>query len=164
MKMSGEAESATDFHLKKLEKELDDLVGSIGITYIKDQVSIDALNMDYQDLAKIHPQECLILNYKLHQYGLYVQSVHNRAENIKNWANHNLNVVVGKEGHAYGNNWTKFEERRVMVVAGNSFAKALSDIYLKASSKATELYGISTKIEKIAFALYELSKRKENHG
>lgn len=162
--MSGSEESATELRAKKFEEELDSLIESIGITFIKDDVSIQALNLTYEQLKKISPQECLILNYKLHQYGLYIQSLHNRADNIKNWANHNLNVVVGKEGHNYGDKYTKFEERKAMVTSGNSYAKALNDILLKASSKATELTMLAAKIEKIAFALYELSKRREQNG
>lgn len=162
--MSGEEELATESRLKIFEKELDNLIESIGISFVKDSVSTDALELTYEALLKIDPRECLILNYKLHQYGLYIQSLYNRAENIKNWANHNINIVAGKEGSNYGDKWTKWEEKKAMVISGNSFAKALNDIYLKSSSKSTELSGISMKIEKIAYALHELSKKKENNG
>lgn len=162
--MIGEEELATESRLKDFERDLDNLINSIGITFTKDEVATEALNLTYEQLKKMHYQEALILNYKLHQYGLYILSLYNRAENIKNWANHNLNVVVGKEGHNYGSTYTKFEERRVMVIAGNSFAKALSDIYLRSSAIATELNGLSLKIEKIAYSLFELSKKREQNG
>lgn len=162
--MSGEEELATESRLKQFESELDGLVSSIGISYVKDDYAIKALELTYEQLVKISPQEALIANFKLQQYGMYIHSLFNRAENIKNWANHNLNVVVGKYGQQFGDKWTKFEERKAMVVSGNTFATALNNILLKASAKSIELNGISAKIEKIAYALHELSKRKENNG
>ena len=162
--MSGEEELATESRLKQFESELDSFIDSIGISFVKDDYAIKALELTYDQLVKISPQEALIANFKLQQYGLYILSLYNRAENIKNWANHNLNVIVGKYGQQYGDKFTKFEERRCMVVAGNTFAYALNNILLKASSKSTELNKIADKVDKIAYALHELSKKKENHG
>lgn len=162
--MSGSDALATESRAKQFEQELDDLISSIGIVYTQDEVAIHALSLTYEDLKNLDPREALIFNYKLHQYGLYIQSLQNRAENIKNWANHNINVVTGMEGSSYGDKYTKWEERKAMVCVGNTFAKALNNILLKASSKSIELNMLSAKIEKIAFALYELSKRKEQNG
>ncbi len=158
--MSGKEESLTQSRLKEFEQELDAMLANIGITFIQNPEVIDALQLTYEQLKNIVSEEALILACQLQQYALYIQSVYNRLDSIKGWAEHNLSVVVGKEGRNYGTDYTKYEEKRAYVINENSYAKALAKILLSSSSKAKELNHMSNKIEKYSYILLELSKRK----
>ena len=157
---SGEVESTIESKILKYEEELDAIIDKIGISYFKDDVSIEALNLNYEQLSKMDQQECCILSYKLQQYGLYINSVYNRLENIKNWAENYLNVIIGKYCKNYGTTYTKFEEKKAAIIAENSAAEALLKVILKVGGKAKEISGLSQKIQSMATTLLEISKSK----
>lgn len=163
---SGEIESSIESKIEQYEASLDELIDKIGISYVKDEESIEALKLTYNQLSKMDQQECTILAYKLAQYGLYIQSVQNRLSNINNWCNTALEKIVGKHAQNYGTQFTKYEEKKACIIAENSAAAALSKLILKSSGKYKELNGISTKIANMSTILIELSKSKRhvNHG
>lgn len=163
---NGELESLVDSKLKKYEEQLDDIVNKVGISYVKDEVSIEALKLTYKQLTAMDQQECCIIAYKLSQYGLYIQSIHNRLSSIAGWADESLSRMVGKYAKNYGDSYTKYEEKRAAIINENSAAKALADLSIKANGKMQELYGVSQKIASISNILIELSKSKRyrNNG
>jgi hypothetical protein len=164
--MSGKKESLTpetiEDKLKEYEKELDSIVEKIGVTYVKDDVSIETLSLPYHKLKSMDQQECCILSYQIQQYGMYIQSIVNRLDNIKEWSERCLEILIGKYSKNYQreNTYIKFEEKRALLILENSAAEALNKIYLKSSGKSKELYTISQKISKMSDTLIELSKSK----
>lgn len=115
-----------------------------------DQVLEEALNMKYEQLKNIHPEECVILCCKLAQYATYLQKLQNRYKNIRRWAENNLSIIVGKYGKDYGDKWLKYEERKFAIIADNQYAKALYDIWLKHGALEEELSEIANKVRYIS--------------
>lgn len=162
---NGKEESIVELQNINYEKELDSIIDKIGISFVKDDVAIETLNLTHSQLNAMDQQECCILSYKLQQYGLYINSIYNRLENIKNWAEQRLSVIVGKYAKNYGDIYTKYEEKRSAVIAENSAAEAYLKIILKAGGKAKELNTVSQKISAMATTLLEISKSKRYyHG
>lgn len=162
---SGNTESLIDTKIKKYEEELDSIIEKIGISFYKDDASIEALKLSYQQLVNMDQRECCILAYQLQQYGLYVQSIINRLNSISYWLNESINKIVGKYSKNYGNNFTKFEEKRAAIIAENESAEYLMKLLVKTNGKNKELYSISTKIATMSSTLIELSKSKRvNNG
>lgn len=162
---SGNLELAIDEKIKKYEKELDDIIEKIGISFYKDEASIEALKLTYSQLRDMDQRECCILAYNLQQYGLYIQSVTNRLNSISYWLNESINKIVGKYAKNYGTDYTKFEEKRAAIIAENEAANHLMSLLIKASGKNKELYSLSTKIGSMANTLLEISKSKRvNNG
>jgi hypothetical protein len=166
MKMSGQKESLSqetiENKLREYEKELDSIVEKIGISYIKDEVSIETLSLSYAQLKSMDQQECCIVAYQIQQYGMYIQSLINRLDNIKDWSERCLEILIGKYSKNYQkeNTYVKFEEKRAYLIVENSAAEALNKIFIKSAGKSKELYGLSHKISKMSDTLIELSKSK----
>jgi len=163
---NGNLESLIDTKVKKYEEELESIIEKIGISFYKDEASIEALKLSYQQLRDMDQRECCILAYQLQQYGLYIQSVTNRLNSISYWLNESLNKIVGKYCKNYGgdNGFTKFEEKKASIIAENEAADYLMKLLIKSSGKSKELYSISGKIATMASTLIELSKSKRVHN
>lgn len=161
--MSGKTESLTESRLQDFEKDLDKFISQFGLNKYHHESCVDeALNLSLDQIRKIHPDECSDLCYKLSQYGVYIQGQYNRFKNKAIWANEMLNITVAKEGKKYGTQYTKYEEKKYMVIADNSFARTLHDIYLKCVSCENELYGIADRIYKLSRALSEVRDTKRH--
>lgn len=152
-KQSGFVESKiSDFF-----SQLDETIRLIGFSNTKNDEAIQALNLTYEQLKKIEPKECLILCYSLNQYALYIQTLQNRAENIKKWIEHNLNVIYSKHLKDYSG---YIEEKKMAINNENTYANELYQRLLTANAKLIELQGISQKISQLSYTLSELAKVK----
>lgn len=161
--MSGEKESLIESQISKYEKQLDEIIDKIGISFIKDSVSIQTLNLSYDQLKAMDQQECCILSYKIAQYSLYVQSIYNRLGSVKNWCEQYLNVLVGKYGKNYDNGqFIKYDEKKAYLIADNVYAENLMKMILRSGGKQNELAQISQKINNMSNILLELSKSKRS--
>lgn len=160
---NGEIESTVESKIASYEAELDSIIDKVGISYVKDEVSLEALNLTHAQLLSMDQQECCVISFKLQQYGLYVNSIYNRLENIKNWAEERLSIIIGKYAKNYGTAYTKYDEKRAAIIAENSVAEALLKVVLKSGGKAKELSGVSQRIGNMATTLLELSKSKRVH-
>lgn len=151
---NGFVESKISDFFSKIDKS----IGSLGFSNTKNQEAIQALNLTYEQLKKIEPKECVILCYALNQYSLYIQTLYNRADSIKKWLDHNLNVIYYKN---IGNHIGYLEEKKMCILNENTYAQELYKRLLETTVKLTELNNISNKISQLSFTLSELSKVKK---
>lgn len=158
----GEIELKVSDRWKQAEQILNDYSQSIGTTAIAyNNESEKSLNLKSEDLKKLTPEEISIHAYTLAHYASFVQKEINRQNAKLKWANHNLNLVIAKVGAKYGDKWTKYDERRVMVASDNEYAKILYDITLQAGIRVSELDFLSSRISAMSDLLNELHKTKK---
>lgn len=158
---NGKEESITLSRLQKFEEELDDFITGVGLGNLTYESEADkAMSLTIDQLKGLSADDCGNLSYKLQQYATFIQQRYNRAKNMERWAKHNMNIVVAKEGNAYGSKYTKYEEKYWMVAAGNTYAKSLNNIILQAGAKMSELDSMSSKIHSMAQALREIQQNK----
>ena len=164
--MSGNQESETLLRLNKFEGELDDFNKAIGLVKVNlDPVIETALNLSIDNLNSMSVEDIAIYAYKLQSYALYIQKQYNRVKNLHRWANHNLTIITAKEGNQYGNTYTKYEEKKAFVAAGNSYGIQLNKIILDAGARMEELDSISNKISSVSKALSDIQQcRRFNNG
>lgn len=157
----GEKLSFVESQIKEFEQQLDEVQARLfPISLSVDESIIKAIHLNYEQLCKIHPDECNILAFKLKQYAIYLQQQENRYRTLKNWTLNKLNVIIGNEASNYGTAYTKFEEKRLAVIAGNTFATLLNKKYLEYSSYENELSFLSSKITELAKALSDIRYNK----
>lgn len=160
--MSGEKESPVqkklDDFIKDLEAKTENL---LPINNPLNSEIEEALNLTYDQLRAISRDECYILSYKLLQYSVYIQKLKNRYANIKRWADNNINIMIGLEASNYGNTYTKFEEKKLLVIANNEYAKVLNQIWLKYGALENELEEISNRVNYISKALQEIKNVRQ---
>lgn len=162
---NGNLESSIDMKMKKYEEEVESIIEKIGISFYKDEASIEALKLSYQQLRNMDQRECCILAYQLQQYGLYIQSIVNRLNSVSYWLNESINKIVGKYAKNYGDHFTKFEEKKAAIISENEAASYLMKLLIKTNGKNKELYSLSAKIATMSTTLIEISKSKRiNNG
>jgi hypothetical protein len=144
------------------EKILNDYSQSLGLNAIAfNNESEKALNLTANEIKQLTPEEISIQSYILAHYSTFLQKEINRQTAKLKWANHNISVIVAKVGANYGDKWVKYEERKMLVVGDNEYAKILSDIALQASIRVEELSFLSSRISAMSDILDELHKTKK---
>lgn len=93
-------------------------------------------------------------------YSAFLQKEVNRHSSRLKWANHNLNIIIGKVYNNYGDKWVKFDERKMLIINDNEVAKSLNKIILDSSLRLEELAFISTRVGTMSTILVELQKTK----
>lgn len=159
--MSGKERSYTQQKLDTYIEELDTQIKSM--LPIKNPLTSEvttALNLTFEQLKIIPPTECAILSYKLALYSTYLQLMGNRYKSIRRWAENNINMIVAKEGGNYGDKWTKYEERKYCVIAGNEYARALNDIWVKYGGLEEDMSEIANKVRYMAQTIQEMKNVK----
>lgn len=162
---SGNKELKTDDRLKETEQILDEydkkfLVNKFGVN---DEVE-NILGFKQELLAVLSRDDCFHYSLLLAQFALALQKEVNRQHAKLAWAKHNLDVVIGKEQSNYGDKYTKYELKKVMVINDNEYAKALNKIILDATMKIEEFNFLSARVNNMSEILkeYGKSKRLEN--
>lgn len=126
------------------------------------------LNMDAQTLRVLSTEDCNVYAYLLDRYAFILQKEINGHAAKLNWAKHNLDVSIGHilATSQWGTQYTKYEEKRLMIISQNSYCRALNQMVLEASSIVQSLDGMSYKVATIAKTLKDLaySKRKAEYG
>lgn len=153
-------EATTEQKWKNLEKILNDYQDKLSLNIKKNESAEILLNVDENVLKNMTAEECGIKAIVLLQFSTFIQKEINRHNAKNRWADSNLNFMVGKYGQSYGDKFTKFEERKAMMIADNSFAKALNDMIKLSSVICEDLSYISKKIENMSNLLAELQRTK----
>lgn len=163
---NGQKESETLSRLNEFEIELDNFDKSVGLVTVKLDEEVDkAMNLSSNELKVASLVDLASYTYKLQTYSYYLQKQANRVKNLYRWANHNLSIIVAKEGHNYGSQYTKYDERRNMVAVGNSYAVQLNKIILDSGARLEEIEHLSNKIASVAKTLQDIQQiRRYNNG
>lgn len=152
--MSGDKKSYLESQLETFEDLMNDFNTELGLgNLVYDPNTDQALSFNFDQLNSMDAETALMYSTLLEQYSMFIQQKYNRAKNIKNWAKHNLSIVVAKEGKNYGDKYTKYEEKIAMVVSGDSYALDLNNLMMVSQSKQDELEMISDKISNISARL-----------
>ena len=160
---TGKKEFAVQDRLDSHEKDLDLILEKIGLSYVKDEDSIGVLKISSSDLKMMESEECCIKSYQLQQYGMYVQSMYNRLENIKSWCDKNLQIIAVKNSRSYQNhNFMKMEEKIALAIKDSPHALKLNKILERAKGQCSEISNINQKIQKMSDTLLELSRIKRS--
>lgn len=140
---------------------LDDYAKAIGINALKfcDEVT-PILELKSEELRKLDEQTAGIYAFKLAQYSAFLQKEVNRHSSKFKWANHNLNIIVGKVYNNYGDKYTKLDEKKILVINDNEVAQSLNKIILETSLRLEELSFLSTRVNTMSSILVEIQKSK----
>ena len=157
----GKQKSLILSRLSEYESKLDTVIRQLYPSEIDIDSGVDRLlKLSYDELVKMHPDECSIGGYKLKQYAVYLQQKENRFKSIKFWLKSNLDTTIGKYASNYGDTYTKYEEKKASVIADNSFAKTLNTLYLEYSGYETEMTMICNRINELSKTLSEIRNNK----
>jgi hypothetical protein len=157
----GKEESLIQSRLLEYESKLETVTRQLYPSEIDIDPGVERLlKLTYEELTKMHPDDCSIGGFKLKQYSVYIQQKENRYRNIKNWLKSNLDTVIGKYASNYGNNFTKYEEKKAAIIADNSYAKELNKLYIEYSGYEGELNMVANRISDLAKTLSEIRNNK----
>jgi hypothetical protein len=161
--MTGKKESVVQSRLDDVQEMLNNFNASIGLGNLVFNPDVDqALSFSMQQLAGMDEEECNSFAFGLDQYSLFIQQKENRCLSIVKWCDHNIRVIVAKEGDQYGDKYTKYEERIYMVCTGNTYAESLQQLKSKSELHYNELKNISNRISNMANKLYSIARVKSN--
>lgn len=161
--MSGQAESkAVDERLKEAESILNEYDSRFLVNKLIVNPEVDnILEMKQNELRALSREDCFNYAFILAQFAAALQKEHNRQYAKLKWANHNLDIVVGSEYANYGDKFTKYEVKKILIIEDNIYAKTLNKIILDAITKLEEFNFISTRISNMSDILKEYGKGKK---
>ena len=165
--MSGEKELkelAVQDRWNEFEKTTSDYIDSLVPSVpsnLKETIE-KSLNLTRDEIKSFDTNTCLEHAYNLDRYAIFIQSETNKHNAKLAWAEHNLDITVGSclSSQTWGTQYTKYEEKRLMIVADNEFCKSLNKMIITSKSIVKNLYGISGKINTIAKTLKDIAYSK----
>lgn len=160
--MSGNTESKIENRFQADYEIVKQYLQSVGLNVVKyNPQSEFILTLTYDDLIKLDRQVCDAYAFELMRFSAVLQKEENFLKGKLIWAEHNMEIVIGKYGKMYGDKFTPYEERKNMVRVDNEFAIELNKMIVDVKLKLTNLYGISNKIVSLSKILESLSYGKK---
>ncbi len=144
-----------------LEKHVEGTLQQIGLKgIVYDTDTNKYLQLTQEELKGMSAEECGAKAYALKQYSFYLQMEYNKAAGIMKWAIRNINAVLAKEYHNFGDKYTKYEVRRQLLIQNNAYAAEMYKQFQDAKVRCTTLRGLSRSVSFIASALSDLQQTK----
>lgn len=141
----------------EIEKQLDDYVAVLGLGKVVYNEGVEnVLSIDYDKLSNLSSEETREFSFLLAQYALHIQRKLNRCKSVARWSEKKLNDIIGNEINNYGTQYTKYEEKKLAIIAGNSAASVWNTINIKWLMKADELDGICHRLNSMSYAIKEV--------
>ena len=126
----------------------------------KNEMAESILNMRSQDLSALSPKECLMYAYELYAYGEYVESIKVKEKIVLDWANSSIWYIISQSLDSYGSGYTKWEQKYYSAVKENPLASEILKIKKHAEARLSTVENKSSKIQRMADTLSNLSKTK----
>jgi hypothetical protein len=152
-------------NLNKLNEILNEYDKLHGILIQRKPEAEQFLNLEYSEIKKLSGDDCGEMALILGNYSAYLQKEQNRQSAIVKWCESVIDITIGKSISSYKTNYQTFEELKLLAVQGNSYTKKLNELRIKAQSRLSEIYGMSSKIDSYVEILIELQRtRRKNHA
>jgi hypothetical protein len=147
----------------KIRENVDQYLASLHSLLLKCKEVDPILSMRLEDLRKLNSIDCYEYAYILDRHALYLQSELNQHIVQNAWAKHSLDLMLGSLLMNYGTQYTKFEEKKLMIISDNEYCKALHQMISSSDLRIKSIYELASKINIIGKTLKDLgySKRKE---
>ena len=153
-------DSTIEDKLNAIEQECDTYLASLGLK-VKHNPEFDLiLNQNLDSLRLLDEEQCSEYSVLAAIYAAYIQGESNRHSRKLKWAEHNLSIVVGKYAKNYGNDYTKYEEKKACIICENPYATKLNEIIKISMVYSESLNFMSRKIEAVSNTLLELKRSK----
>ena len=117
-----------------------------------------AADADMQTIKSLTQEECFTWSYALYSYSTFLQDELNMQKIALNWCNDKLDKMVAKN-HDQFSTYTKFEQRRPLIIVNDEYAAAVDHYREIAESRIQALDGKIYELKRKADILMEKGKR-----
>ena len=115
-------------------------------------------NADRETISSLTQAELFDWSYTLYSYSNFLQDELNMQKIALNWCNDKLNKMVAKN-HDQFSKYTKYEERRPLIIVNDEYAAAVDHYREIAESRVQALDGKIYELKRKADILLEKGKR-----
>ena len=155
IKMSGEE------RLNEFLAAMDSWLGSKSLPLVDENPQIKMiLNMNAAEIRELSNDECSAYAYELYAYSEYVEGVRTKEKIVLDWADASIWYIISTVMQNYGTQYTKWQEKYYAAIKENPTASDILRIKNHAECRVTTLDGKSTRIQKMADILTNLSRRR----
>ena len=153
--MSGEE------RLNEFLAAMDSWLGSKSLPLVDENPQIKMiLNMNATEIRELSNDECSAYAYELYAYSEYVEGVRTKEKIVLDWADASIWYIISTVMQNYGTQYTKWQEKYYAAIKENPTASDILRIKNHAECRVTTLDGKSTRIQKMADILTNLSRRR----
>lgn len=148
--------------MEKLQKALDEYEQGIGLPAVKPHNEAERyLNMNYDGINKLTPEELQAGAILLAQFSFHLQRSYNNELARSNWAESETKKIIAPDIKQYQG--SSYEERKMLAIKENDIASQLQSIHVYAKARAERLAYLASRVEFLAktFADMRHTKRKE---
>jgi hypothetical protein len=150
-----------DNKLQEVNKIIQDYITKVGINIVSSDDNISHyFNMTSTQLRKMTSEECEIAAMLLNQKSTQIQMEINYHNRIRNWANENINSHVVDKLKRFGDQYTKYEAKRMMAIQETDYTKKLHQIVRTSQAYLDALEYIPMSIKNHADLFINLAKSK----
>lgn len=158
--MSGDEESKKGLNSKldSVNRVLDEYEKSFKINFVQNDEVEEYLQMNKAQLESLTPVQCHEIAACLSNYLMYLQKELNRQTAIFNWANSNLNTIIGRHLQEYDD--FKYEAKVLQIINEYDSAKKLDDLKQAVQLRMDTLSYLPQRIEFFIKTLNNLGNAK----
>lgn len=158
--MSGESESKKDLSSKldQVNKVLDEYEKSFKINFVNNDEIDEYLQIKKSQLEALTPIQCHEIAVCLSNHLMYLQKELNRQTAIFNWANSNLNTIIGRHLNDYDD--FKYEAKVLRIISEYDTAKKLDELKQAVQLRVDTLSYLPQRIEFFIKTLNNLGNTK----
>jgi len=152
--------------LEEVEARHKKVLNSCGLGgFIYNPDAEKVLSLTSGELKAISAEQCGEYAFLLANYSLWVQLTYNKSKLIHDWCIDSIDRLLAKEYANYNkpNDYTKYETKRHMFSASNTYAKELADIAREHKSTLDTLSNIAQNIKFMSESLIELQRSKRKY-
>jgi hypothetical protein len=162
MMMSGDKKSIVDDRWQQFQSAIDQYIQSLGLHHIRYNKEVEPLlSLDREQLFGMSAKDLAESAYILAQYSSCLQVELNKHNIQLNWARHNMRIRFGREASNYGTKYNTYEERKDMMLSGDSACIELNKMILEAISRVKQLEFLSGKVDTIRKTVTDIRYTRE---
>lgn len=159
-----ETTNTAEQNLAKLNEILDDYDKKFNLVG-KDNKEIEQyLTFSREDFSKLSGDECGEIAASLALFSFNLSKEQNRQSARVGWCESNIDLAVIGTLESYKTSYQTYNEKRLLAINGNSYAKALEKLRISAQTRLSEINFLSNKIDLYIKTLLELQQSKRNKG
>lgn len=145
--------------IPELDKLLDEYEKNASLSITKPQEHEKYMNLTYEEIKAMPPDECGIGVYILERYAAYLQKQINRENARIGWCRENIKRILSQYIDSYSP-YKKYDEREQLALKESEAAGKLESLRQYAQARLDRLAFLPGKINLISAALLNVQKTK----
>lgn len=161
---NGQTNFTVNEKLSEIERVYDNYISSLNLNFKKNDEIELYLNLTYDQIKSMDPEDLDIASMMLARHAIYVQEQFNKHSRVMNWADSNINRIAAQKWNSFNDKYMPAQERRILATVDDIAAMKYVEIRDEAKGNVDALNFMSQRLEFYSNRFTELKRTKLQKG